>query len=47
VLVPGDPEQRAHDRQIRSGIELHPNVAAALKALAADLGVDPPMFQGG
>jgi LDH2 family malate/lactate/ureidoglycolate dehydrogenase len=46
VLIPGDPEKRAHDRQIRSGIELHPNVAEALKSLAADLGVHPPRFQG-
>jgi len=46
VLIPGDPEQQAYDRQIRSGIELHPNVAGALESLASDLGVHLPTFQG-
>ena len=46
MLIPGDPEQQAYDRQIRSGIELHPNVAGALESLASDLGVHLPTFQG-
>jgi LDH2 family malate/lactate/ureidoglycolate dehydrogenase len=39
VLVPGEPEHRAHQTAMRDGIALHPEIVTPLRALGAELGV--------
>lgn len=39
VLIPGDPEREAEERNFKAGISLVPAVAADLKAIAAELGL--------
>lgn len=39
VLVPGDPEREAEERNRREGIKILPAVAGDLKAIAAELGM--------
>ena len=38
VLIPGDPEREAEERNLKSGIKLVPAVVEDMKAIAAELG---------
>jgi LDH2 family malate/lactate/ureidoglycolate dehydrogenase len=40
VLIPGDPEREAEERNIREGITLVPAVIEDLKVIAAELGLN-------
>jgi len=44
VLIPGDPEKIATEKQEKEGIELHPNLIEALLQLAKKLNVKAPTF---
>jgi LDH2 family malate/lactate/ureidoglycolate dehydrogenase len=42
ILLPGEREFEARDRALASGLELPDDVAASLRAAAAEAGMDPP-----
>ena len=42
VLVPGDPERTATENQLKAGVDIHENVAAALVKLGETLEVPLP-----